>query len=89
MTVGDLFGEIAALTGAARTADVVATDPATLFQIPSQVLRALMSKPALSTMVLAKMTDRLTHSSLLTELPRFAGYDQQVMRDLRTAPAEE
>ncbi len=89
MTVGDLFGEIAALTGAARTADVVATDPATLFQIPSESLRALMSKPALSTLVLAKMTDRLTHSSLLTELPRFAGYDQQVMRDLRNAPAEE
>jgi CRP-like cAMP-binding protein/predicted MFS family arabinose efflux permease len=88
MTVGDIFGEIAALTGAARRADVVATDPATLFQIPSESLRALMSKPALSTVVLAKMTDRLQNLSLLTELPRFAGYDPQVMRDIRTAPAK-
>lgn len=89
MTVGDLFGEIAALTGAARKADVVASDPATLLQIPSESLRALMSKPALSAMVLAKMTHRLQNLSLLTELPRFAGYDQQVLRDLRTVPAEE
>jgi CRP-like cAMP-binding protein/predicted MFS family arabinose efflux permease len=88
MTVGDIFGEIAALTGAARRADVVATDPATLFQIPAQALRALMSKPALSTMVLAKMTHRLQNLSLLTELPRFAGYDQQMMRDLRTPAAD-
>ena len=88
MTVGDLFGEIAALTGAARRADVVATDASTLLQVPAEALRGLMSKPALSTMVLAKMTDRLHNLSLLTELPRFAGYDQQVMRDLRTAPAE-
>jgi NTE family protein len=86
MTVGDLFGEIAALTGAARTADVVAADRSTLFQIPAESLRVLMSKPALSNVVLAKMTDRLARSSLLTELPRVAGYDQQVMRDLRTAP---
>jgi hypothetical protein len=36
---------------------VVATDPATLFQIPSETLRALMSEPALRAMELAKMTD--------------------------------
>jgi CRP-like cAMP-binding protein len=89
MTVGDIFGEIAALTGATRRADVVATDSSTLFQIPAQTLRTLMAEPALSTMVLTKMTDRLQNLSLLTELPRFAGYDQQMMRDLRTAPAQE
>jgi CRP-like cAMP-binding protein len=88
MTAGDLFGEIAALTGAARSADVVATDASTLLQVPAEALRGLMSKPALGAIILAKMTERLNRSSL-SELPRFAGYDQQVMRDLRTAPAEE
>jgi len=87
MTAGDLFGEIAALTGAARAADVVATDASTLLQVPADTLRGLMSKPALSAIILAKMTERLNRSSL-GELPRFAGVDQQVMRDLRTAPSE-
>ncbi len=87
MTAGDLFGEIAALTGAARGADVVAVDTSTVLQIPSETLRALMARPAMSAVVLAKMTERLNRSSL-TELPRFAGYDQQIMRDLRTAPAQ-
>ena len=88
MTAGDFFGEIAALTGAARTADVVATEPAKVLQVPAATLRKMMSKPALSSLVLAKMTHRLTASSLLGELPRFAGVDQQAMRDLRTAPPE-
>jgi CRP-like cAMP-binding protein/sugar phosphate permease len=87
MTSGDFFGEIAALTGAARTADVVAAEPTLLMQVPAQTLRALMSNPAVGAIFLAKMTERLNRSSI-NELPRFAGYDQQVMRDLRTAPAE-
>ena len=86
MMPGDLFGEIAALTGVTRRADVVATDPSKLLQIPADALRGLMSKPALSSVVLSKMTERLSVSSRY-ELPRFSGYDQQVMRDLRTAPA--
>ena len=88
MTAGDLFGEIAALTGAARSADVVAIDASRLLQVPAEALRALMGKPALGAIVLAKMNARLNRLAL-TELPRFAGVDQQVMRDLRTAPAEE
>lgn len=88
MTEGDLFGEIAALTGATRSADVVATDASTLFQVPAEALRALMSKPALGQLILAKMSERLNRLAL-TELPRFAGVDQEVMLDLRTATAEE
>ncbi len=88
MTTGDIFGEIGALTGAARTADVVATEGSTLLQVPAETLRGLMSKPTLSAMVLNKMSRRLSRASLLTELPRFAGYDQEVMQDLRTASAE-
>ena len=87
MTSGDFFGEIAALTGTARTADVVAMDTTTLMQIPAQALRSLMSNPVLGALFLSKMTERLNRFSI-NELPRFAGYDQQDMRDLRTGPAE-
>jgi len=87
MAAGDFFGEIAALTGAARTADVVAEENATLLQVPAQALRSLMGNPALSALFLAKMSERLRRTSL-NELPRFAGPDQQDARELRSVPAE-
>jgi len=87
MTNGDFFGEIAALTGTMRTADVIAVEEATLMRIPAKALRGLMTNPAIGALFLSKMTERLNRSSI-NELPRFAGFDQQVMRDLRTAPAE-
>ncbi len=87
MTPGDFFGEIAALTGAARTADVVATETTTLLQVPAQALRSLMGNPAMSSLFLAKMTERLGRTSI-NELPRFAGVDQQDALDLRTVPVE-
>jgi MFS family permease len=88
MTPGDFFGEIAALTGAARTADVVAEENTTLLQVPAQTLRGLMGNPALSALFLARMTERLGRTSI-NELPRFAGVDQQDALDLRTIPAVE
>jgi MFS family permease len=87
MNAGDFFGEIAALTGAARTADVVAEENTSLLQVPAQALRSLMGNPALSALFLAKMTERLGRTSI-NELPRFAGVDQQDARDLRSMPAE-
>ncbi len=86
MTPGDFFGEIAALTGAARTADVAAAENISLLQIPAQTLRSLMSNPALSALFLSKMTERLSRTSI-TDLPRFAGVDQKDVRDLYTPPA--
>lgn len=83
LNAGDFFGEIAALTGAARTADVVASEAISLMRVPAQALRSLMIKPALSRLFLTKMSERLN------ELPRFSGHDQQVMLDLRTASVEE
>ena len=83
LSPGDFFGEIAALTGAPRTANVVADEPTTLLQVPAKALRGLMAHPALSQLFLAKMSERLsrTHTS---DLPRLAGLDQGALRDLRT-----
>lgn len=83
MTQGDFFGEIAALTGARRTADVVAQEVTTLFQVPAETLRVLMGNPALSNLLLTKMTERLNRTSL-NELPRFAGVDQQDLKSIRS-----
>jgi len=68
-----------------RTAKVVATELAELLQVPAETLRSLMVHPALSQLFLEKMTERLNRTSL-SDLPRFAGYDQAALRDLRTAP---
>lgn len=87
MQAGDFFGEIAALTGASRTADVVTEEPASLLLVPGQTLRGLMTNPVLSQLFLSKMSERLARTSL-TDLPRFAGYDQDALRELRTAPAD-
>jgi len=84
---GDFFGEIAALTGAARTANVVASEPATIMQVPAAVLRGLMSHTLLSQLILAKLSERLSRQPT-ADLPRLAGLDQQDLRDLRAAPAE-
>ena len=88
LTPGDFFGEIGALTGARRTANVVADAPVTLMRVPAQGLRQLMVVPAISQLVLEKMTERLMQNKI-TDLPRFAGLDQQSLLELRTAqPAE-
>lgn len=50
-------------------------------------LRLLMSRPALSQLFLAKMTERLSRTHV-SDLPRFAGVDQASLRDLRTAQDE-
>ncbi len=88
MNAGDFFGEIAALTGTARTADVVAEKDSSLIQVPSQTMRSLMSNPALSALFLSKMTERLNRTSI-KELPRFSSVDQQDARELSSLPAGE
>jgi CRP-like cAMP-binding protein len=83
MEPGDFFGEIAALTGSRRTADVVTAEETSLMQVTAQALRGLMTNSVISQMVLSTMTERLTRVKI-TDLPRFAGYDQQELRELRT-----
>jgi MFS family permease len=82
MTAGDYFGEIAALTSAARTADVVAEEETQLLQVPAEVLRLLMAQPAFSQMVLKRMSERLARTSI-RDLPRFTSLEPEIARELR------
>jgi CRP-like cAMP-binding protein len=88
MTAGDYFGEIAALTGAARTADVVAEETTQLLQVPTPILRVMMAQPAFSRMLLTRMSERLARTSI-RELPRTVGIDPQDARELQEGPAME
>jgi CRP-like cAMP-binding protein/Na+/melibiose symporter-like transporter len=87
LLAGDFFGEIAALTGSARTADVVADENVQIMQVPAATLREMMSNAQFSSLVLETMTSRLNVVSS-TVLPRFAALDQSDLRDLRTNAAE-
>ena len=84
MSRGDYFGEIAALSGSPRTANVVADEATILMRVPSETLRGLMDEPAMSQLILATMNERLGRTAAITDLPRFAGMDQATAKDLRT-----
>jgi CRP-like cAMP-binding protein len=84
MTAGDFFGEIGALTGSARTADVVTDIDSTLLEVPAEALRATMAVPDIQRTILSTMTGRLQRTEA-ADLPRLAGVDQADLRDLRTA----
>ena len=88
---GDVFGEIGALTGSTRTADVVAEEDSTLLEVPAETLRGLMAIPEFGQMVLGKMTERLARTASISDLPRFGGIDHRTLRQLRAEspqPAE-
>ena len=87
MGPGDYFGEIAALTGAARTADVVAEEISQLLQVSASILRVMMAHPDFSKMVLARMSERLARTSI-HELPRMVGVSPQDALELRQEPTE-
>ena len=87
MGAGDVLGEIAALTGSPRTADVVTEEPTTLLEVPAETLRQLMKLPDFSSLVLGKMQERLARSTSIADLPRFGGFDQGVLRQLREESA--
>ena len=83
MGPGDFFGEIAALTGSARTADVVTDQDSTLLEVPADALRATMTVPEIQRLVFSTLTSRLLRTEA-ADLPRLAGVDQESLRDLRT-----
>jgi len=83
MRAGDFFGEIAALTGSPRTADVVAEEATSLLEVPAAALRATMVVPEIQRLVFSTLTSRLLRTEA-ADLPRLAGLDQEALRDLRT-----
>jgi CRP-like cAMP-binding protein/sugar phosphate permease len=89
MERGDVFGEIGALTGSTRTADVVAEETTTLLEVPAATLRNLMAIPEFSQLVLSKMSERLSRTASLADLPRFGGIDHRELRQLRAEAGGE
>jgi MFS family permease len=83
MAAGDFFGEIAALMGSPRMANVVADEPTTLLVVPGPAFRHLMENAEISRVIHSKFLQRLSTLNR-GELPRFVGMDQETLRELRT-----
>jgi len=81
MREGDFFGEIAALTGAARTANIITEEESEFLIIPAKVMRQLAKQyDGLRQVFYVTMAQRLSK----IELPRGTSLDQDLLRELRT-----
>ncbi|HSL45432.1 MAG TPA: MFS transporter [Anaerolineales bacterium] len=79
---GDFFGEMAALTGVARTANIITEEDSKFLILPAKVMRQLTRRhPELNVRLHTLMGERLSQ----TELPRGTSFDQQLLRELRTS----
>lgn len=79
---GDFFGEIAAVTGSPRTANVVTEGFTEVMEIPAETLRELRGVPEMDRLISSKLSERLTRTEN-ADLVRLAGLDQRDLRDLR------
>jgi CRP-like cAMP-binding protein len=78
---GEFFGEVAALTGMTRTANIITEEDSEFLILPAKVMRNLAKKyPSLNVMLHTLIGERLSQ----TEFPRGTNFDQQLLRDLRT-----
>jgi CRP-like cAMP-binding protein len=82
MGPGDFFGEIAALKGIPRTANVIADEETDLLEVPRASLEELLELPELNSLINTKLNERLGNTTT-TDLPRLARPDQASLRDLR------
>ena len=79
---GDFFGEVAALTGALRTANIITEEESEFLVLPSKVLRNLARNYQEVRLIFhTTMIDRLS----MIDQPRGMGMDQQLLRELRTS----
>jgi MFS family permease len=88
MGAGDFFGEIAALTGSPRTANVVSEDFVEVLEVPATTLRELRGVPEMDALIRSKLADRLTRTQN-ADLVRLAGLDQRDLADLRRRRREQ
>jgi len=79
---GDFFGEVAALTGLQRTANVITEEPCEFLILPSRAVQRLArNHEGLHRMLQATVAQRLS----TTEMPHGIGLDQELLRELRTS----
>ena len=84
MGPGDFFGEIAAITGRPRTANIIADQETDLIEVPSAFLKQLLEVPELDSLIKGKLQERLDRTSTsATDLVRVARPNQSDLKDLR------
>jgi CRP-like cAMP-binding protein len=72
---------MAAMTGMQRTSNVITEEDCKFLIIPAKVMKRLARNyPGLNVMLHTTIGERLS----LTELTRGTGFDQQLLRELRT-----
>jgi MFS family permease len=82
---GDFFGEVAALKGTLRTANVITEEHCEFLIIPAKLMRQLARNYRSWNLALhTTIGERLS----VMELPHTLGFDQQLLRELRTNQPE-
>jgi len=70
------------MTGMTRTANIITEEDSEFLILPAKVMKNLARRyPGLNVMLHTLIGERLS----LTELPRGTGFDQKLLRDLRTS----
>ena len=81
---GDFFGEIAALTGQPRTANVLAQEEVELLRVPAATLRVMAENPDIHRAVFAKIDERMSALHLVDSPIASRGMSPEALRNLRT-----